>query len=531
MESIWFVQPVRGEGWTVQDQEARWLRMISSRKARERARKRRETCPRIDALEERRLLNYNLLGAQWSKPARVTFSIMPDGTDLGGVPSNLQATLDGNPNTAATWRNLIQKAAASWENFANVNLVQVSDNGAPLGTQGNQQNDSRFGDIRIGGYAQSPSQLAFAFAPPPFNGGTSAGDIFFNTSQSWNTNGNPYDFLSVALHEFGHALGMGHEDSQTTSVMWPTYTTAKNSLSSNDKDGDAAIYGPIPKDSFAQVGNGTLSTASDVTSYLDGNGQVALRGLTLTKSYEYHYFKVTVPSTTNGTMTVQTQATSLSSVIPAVRVFDGNNNFTGHASAGSTYSTTATVTMTGVQPGQVYKFQVYSPVTGAGAAGTYGFQINLGSAQQALLAPPDTTVAQQPDTNPGTYSQGTGWYSNGQFVPYLGEIGTLGSEYVPPGGNWRGRHRDRNPGGDDDGLVGLRFGSGALGFGDALMVFAFAPHEGRDFTQVASTSADNPTGLLFVNPGDNSLDLRGPALKKAWDSYDWSDDDAWSDLV
>ena len=77
-----------------------------------------------------------------------------------------------------------------WQKVANVNFTLVSDNGSPLGVSGNQQSDSRFGDIRIGGYAMSSSILAFAYLAPPANGGTNAGDMFFNTTQSWQINGN-----------------------------------------------------------------------------------------------------------------------------------------------------------------------------------------------------------------------------------------------------------------------------------------------------------------------------------------------------
>ena len=73
--------------------------------------------------------------------------------------------------------------------MANINFSLVSDNGSALGVSGNQQSDTRFGDIRIGGYAMSSSILAFAYLAPPANGGTNAGDMFFNTAQSWQING------------------------------------------------------------------------------------------------------------------------------------------------------------------------------------------------------------------------------------------------------------------------------------------------------------------------------------------------------
>ena len=138
-----------------------------------------------------------------------------------------------------------------WEAVAGINLVQVADDGSPIGTAGNQQGDPRFGDIRIGGMAQSGGQLAFAFVPPPFNGGTDAGDIFFNTSQWWQTNGTTYDLETVAIHELGHALGMGHS-AIATADMYASYGGTKQALTSDDTTGIQSIYGTRPPDAAEQ---------------------------------------------------------------------------------------------------------------------------------------------------------------------------------------------------------------------------------------------------------------------------------------
>src|SRR5689334_24997611 len=136
--------------------------------------------PRLEGLEDRFLL-YATTGTQWAKPKLISYSFMPDGTSIGGVPSNLQATLNARFATS-DWKAQFARAAAAWQKMANVNFTLVSDNGAPLGVSGNLQNDPRFGDVRIGGYAMSGSILAFGYLPAPANGGTSAGDILFNTS-------------------------------------------------------------------------------------------------------------------------------------------------------------------------------------------------------------------------------------------------------------------------------------------------------------------------------------------------------------
>ena len=74
---------------------------------------------------------------------------MPDGTTIGGIPSVMFQKLNANYPTA-TWEQQIEEAATLWENATNVNLSRVSDGGEAVGTSGNQQDDPRFGDIRIG---------------------------------------------------------------------------------------------------------------------------------------------------------------------------------------------------------------------------------------------------------------------------------------------------------------------------------------------------------------------------------------------
>ena len=104
----------------------------------------------------------------------------------------------------ATWQEQIEQAASLWEDSANLNLSLVSDDGLPLGTSGDQQGDSRFGDIRIGAVPLPSGVLAETFLPPPANGGTDAGDIILNSTVSWQVNSN-YDLMTVVAHEFGHA--------------------------------------------------------------------------------------------------------------------------------------------------------------------------------------------------------------------------------------------------------------------------------------------------------------------------------------
>jgi hypothetical protein len=65
----------------------------------------------------------------------------------------------------------------------------------------------------------------YAFAYFPCSGGVS-GDVNFDRFDAWSvatpTPGDHVDFVSVALHEIGHALGLGHSN-VPDSVMWPYF--------------------------------------------------------------------------------------------------------------------------------------------------------------------------------------------------------------------------------------------------------------------------------------------------------------------
>lgn len=354
----------------------------------------RKVRPCVEGLEDRMLL-YATTGGFWSYGSRITYSLVPDGTSVGGVSSTLNSTLNA---TGTNWQLALQKAAVVWESVADINLAQVSDGGQPLGTSGNQQGDSRFGDIRIAMIPQSGGTLAFATLPPPFNGGTNAGDIVFNSNINWASNG--IDLQTVAIHELGHVLGMSHS-AISTADMYAYYIGVKQSLTGDDTSGIISVYGAYPGD---PVDNGSFATATDITSQINASAQVTLPDQSLAGPTDSDYFVVTVPANTNGTMTVSMQATNLSSVTPRITVYGSNRVGIGQTSLSASYGGTATYSLNSVTPGQVYYFRALAGAT-FGSYGAYGLLVNFGPSSQVLAAPPNTVVAQKQDVGGGTMSE------------------------------------------------------------------------------------------------------------------------------
>jgi Matrixin len=352
----------------------------------------------MDDLEDRVLL-YSAYGDQWTYDSRITYSLMPDGTNIGGVSSALFSTLNANYPTA-TWEQQIEDAASLWEGATNANLALVSDGGEAVGSSGDQQDDPRFGDIRIGAIPLGSGILAETFLPPPANGGTDAGDIILNSSINWQIGSN-YDLQTVAAHEFGHALGLG-ESTVSTAVMYGTYNTIKQALTSDDIAGIQSIYGTRQYDQFNSGGvrNNTYGTATNITSYIGSNAQIAIPSLDNTTTSDSEWYTVTVPSSTTGTMDVTVQSSNLSSLAPKLQVYTSSLGLVGQVSAPGTLGATIGLS-TSVVAGQSYYLKVLA-AGGAGSIGGYGLLVNFGSQSQSPIPPPNTVVASEPNQGGGT---------------------------------------------------------------------------------------------------------------------------------
>lgn len=208
-------------------------------------------------------------------PGSATWSVMGAGIaaalfdpHAGNVTSLLTSLYAGGVDEITTLGLALDKWAAV-SGFTN--LGQVGDGGGAFGASGNP---GALGDIRVGAIyidgASGSNVLAHAYQPgtePDFGlDWNVGGDVHFDNANSWSDDGSAIDFHTVALHEFGHSLGLGHS-TVVGSVMEATYAGPRRTLHADDIAGIQAIYGPeqvnaVPEPtSLALCGIGACITA------------------------------------------------------------------------------------------------------------------------------------------------------------------------------------------------------------------------------------------------------------------------------
>lgn len=326
-------------------------------------------------------------GYTWVNPDNITFSVVPDGTDVAGVKSTLHATLNATMSQSA-WTAEIQNAFQAWVNVAGINVSRTWDNGAALGGSAPLQGSPLFGDIRIS--ARPLSANVMAITNPPDLTSPWAGEIVLNSNKVFTLNGadGTASLRRVLLQETGHALGLGNSADEC-SVMYEH--GGSPCLDAADVAAIQALYGPQVNDVYEGTkGNDTVGTAAPL-GYIassgslafgdvDSSGQLLVARAVLTAGdVDYYTFKQ--PSGTT-TALVSVQSSGLSMLRARVQVFDGDGQLVKTATP-SAWSTNVTLLLSNLSPGKTYSIRVDAEPGTAFAVG--GYRIGVGAPLATLL--------------------------------------------------------------------------------------------------------------------------------------------------
>ncbi|XP_019385816.1 PREDICTED: matrix metalloproteinase-20 [Crocodylus porosus] len=131
----------------------------------------------------------------------------------------------------------VEMGLKAWSNAAPLNFVRANTGEADImiSFETGDHGDSYPFDGPRG-------TLAHAFAP----GEGLGGDTHFDNAEKWTMGTNGFNLFTVAAHEFGHALGLGHS-TDPSALMYPTYKYQSPfgfRLPKDDVKGIQKLYGP-----------------------------------------------------------------------------------------------------------------------------------------------------------------------------------------------------------------------------------------------------------------------------------------------
>ena len=185
-------------------------------------------------------------------PARAfnfTGVVWPDGT----IPMHLQldATPSGLLDGATDWADIAESALNDWNAHLARAKFTVVRNSTATRARGNRTNNVFFSSTIYGTAFDSRTLAVTLGSSSTTTLAPTERDVIFNTARTWNSyrgalRGGITEFRRVALHEFGHVLGLDHPDeaepAQNVAAVMDSIVSSVETLRADDIAGARALY-------------------------------------------------------------------------------------------------------------------------------------------------------------------------------------------------------------------------------------------------------------------------------------------------